>query len=374
MHRILRVLTLLLASLAIGMAAVLLRPADVVEFLAGLALGSLGAIQWVLLAMGVAFLAVNAALSRSSSRAQRAVRVALLLLAAVTGGGLVMRDHLPYDRDVVRFPVSDVAFEGTLYRPRTRSATRRPALLVLHGSGPMARHAYHFAARRFAERGFVVLNVDKRGVGGSGGTYHGDDLGAGVIEQRAVDARAALAFLAQRTDVDTSRLGVFAISQGGWITPLLLSSDTPARFAVNFSGAAVSSSEEGRWSDWAGEEGDHFGLRPPPVPLEELDRRMADVPPGGFDPRTSLRGMRWPSLWLHGEWDASLPTMASVRVLDSVRVAGVPVTVRVFPEANHALMIVRGPNGSRLASFAPGVWDTVFAWLERQGVQRSTNE
>jgi dienelactone hydrolase len=78
--------------------------------------------------------------------------------------------------------------------------------------------------------------------------------------------------------------------------------------------------------------------------------------------------MTRPSLWLYGEWDSSLPARASIAVLDSVIEQGKPVTWRMFPEANHGLFVVRGPNGSRLARFAPGVWDTVFAWTARQGI------
>jgi dienelactone hydrolase len=270
----------------------------------------------------------------------------------------------------VRIADGGAHFEGTLYRPRQAEAEadrQMPAVLILHGSGPMQRRAYHDIAHRFATRGFVVLNVDKRGVGGSSGSYYGDDLGRdSVIERRARDARVALQFLSRVSGVDSARVGVVAVSQGGWIVPLLLGGDTPATFAVNLSGAAVSSREEGAWSEWAGESEDHFGLKPPPEPFDTLDARLRSVAAGPFDPRPYLKQMRLPSLWLFGEWDSSLPTKASVRVLDSLRAQGVDVSVRVFPEANHGLMVVRGPNGRRLANYAPGVWDTVFSWLSRQ--------
>jgi dienelactone hydrolase len=80
--------------------------------------------------------------------------------------------------------------------------------------------------------------------------------------------------------------------------------------------------------------------------------------------------MRVPTLWLYGEWDSSQPSLASVRVLDSLGAIGVPVTARVFTHANHGLMIARGPGGRRFPNFAPGVWDSVFAWMDRQGVRR----
>jgi uncharacterized protein len=360
---------LALSAICLALAALLVRPADIYELLLGLAAGlSLGTVQWALLGVALALLAIGALVGRPASRARRITERVFAGAIAATAVAVILRDHRSFARETITLQASDARLRGTVYRPRGPSETRRPAILVLHGSGPTKRGGYHLIARRFAERGFVVLNVDKRGVGGSGGRYLGDDLGTGVIEWRALDARSALAYLGTRADVDTARIGVFAISQGGWVVPLVLAGDTPARFGIIFSGVAVSSAEEGRWSDWAGEDADHFGFEPPPVPFPEIDRRLRSVAPGGFDPRAALARMAFPSLWLFGEWDASAPTAASMRVLDSLRPAGVPLTTAVFPEANHGLFVVRGPRGSRNSDFAPGVWDSVFAWTARQGI------
>jgi hypothetical protein len=66
---------------------------------------------------------------------------------------------------------------------------------------------------------------------------------------------------------------------------------------------------------------------------------------------------------LFGDWDNSVPVEANIRVLDSLQARGSPITVRRFGEANHGLMIARGPNGRALSRFAPGVWDTVARWV-----------
>jgi len=210
--------------------------------------------------------------------------------------------------------------------------------------------------------------VDKRGVGKSGGKYYGDDLGMGFIEQRTTDALSALHYLATLPDVDTSRVGVFSMSQGGWVVSQLLDGRSPARFGVVFSGVAISSAEEGRWSDWAGEDNDHFGFKPPPIPFDEIDRRMRTVPPGDFDPRTALQRMVAPSIWMFGEWDSSAQTAASMRVIDSLRAASIPIEAHVFPEANHGLGIVRGPRGKRNVDFVDGLWDAVFAWTDQRHI------
>jgi len=372
-NRSLAIVALVLGAISILLSAYLVSPADVVEFLLPLLAASLTAVQGLLITVGLVMLALSQTLSPATSRGLRVARIALVATAVMVVGATLVRDYARYSRETVRFAGYDVNVEGTVYSPRGVTG-KVPGVLILHGSGDSPRRAYHFIARRFAERGFIVLNVDKRGVGGSEGRYYGDDLGKGVIEQRARDSRPALDYLARHPDVDVSRIGVVSFSQGGWVAPLLLAGDTPARFAVNFSGPAVSSAEENVWSDWTGEDQDHFGLNPPPVPFEELYRRLADVKPGDFDPRPHLARMRAPSLWLLGEWDSSMPSQASLGILDSLRVRGLPITARMFPGANHGLMVVRGPGGSRLASFAPGTWDTAFAWIERVGEGRTAQE
>jgi dienelactone hydrolase len=368
MRSILTIVALILAVLLVVLAAAATRPPDIAEMLSGFAFGRPLPVVAMWLALAAAALAVLALWSNRPAR--RGIRVAALatsLLALVAFTASAWRYFAPASREGLRVAVAGAELEATRYEPRGR-ASSRPAVLILHGSGSLQRATYDFYARQFASRGFVVLNADKRGVGGSSGTYHGDDLANGVIELRTRDARIALDSLARLPGVDTARVGVVALSQGGWMVPLLLQPGSPARFGINLSGAAVSSYEENVWSKWAAEDGDHFGLRPPPEPFEVLDRKLATVKPDHFDPRPYLPTMVRPSLWLFGEWDASLPAAASMRVLDSVRSTGVNVTTRLFPGANHGLMVMRGPSGSRLANFAPGVWDSVFAWTDRNGI------
>jgi uncharacterized protein len=350
---------LLVAALALFAAP------DSMEMLAGFVAGSLRRLQSGCIVVAAVLLAASALLDGRRSPARHRVRLAGGGIAVAAMLGLLTRDARSFSRRSVSFDANGATFAGTTYEPRTR-APRAPAILLIHGSGPVKRDAYDLFARRFAREGFVVLNVDKRGVGGSSGRYYSDDLSGHVIEDRAADAAAALRFLAGRSDVDTARIGIFTMSQGGWVASMLIDGASPARFAVNFSGPAVSSFEEGRWSDWTQENRDHFGMKPPPVPFGELDRRLQTVEPGHFNPRSYLARAVVPSLWLFGEWDSSQPAAASARILDSLAGGGRPITSRTFAQANHGLMIARGPAGRRFPDFAPGVWDSVFAWLGRE--------
>jgi dienelactone hydrolase len=370
MRRAAVVLILAIATALTVANLLLVWPNDLVEFFAGFAAGSVARVQLAIVIGILVAVGLSVMIERRPPAWIAATRIALLgaLLLAVLGSA--WREMGRFSRSTERFDLDGASLAATLYRPRGDERLR-PAVLVLHGSGDRPRGTYHFLARRFAERGFVVLNADKRGVGESGGSYQGDDVeGGSVIVARDLETRRALAHLASLHGVDTARVGVVTISQGGWVSPGLLDGSSPARFAINISGPAVSAKEEGAWSEWTNESADHFGMKPPPVPFEELDRRMRSVTASGFDPRPQLRRMTQPSLWLFGEWDSSLPTRASIAVLDSLIEQGKPVTWRLFPEANHGLFIVRGPNGRRFARYAPGVWDSVFAWTDRQRITR----
>lgn len=370
MKRFLSVAAGLLAGLMALVAALLVRPNDLVEFFAGFAGSSVTQLQLVTGALAVGLAALAWWLRRGDARWTRGLGIVIMGTLVLTALATLRREAGSYRRQTVSFTAEGLPRVGTLYRPRNAPGSA-PAVVVLHGSGDIRRGGYHFLARRFAEHGFVALIFDKRGVGDSPGRYYGDDLGSGeVIGIRTREAIAALEYLAASSGVDRDRIGVVTISQGGWVMGPLLDGSTPARFAINLSGPAVSTGEEGQWSEWTDEDRDHFGMKPPPVPYEELDRRMQAVRASGHDPRAALTRMKWPSLWLYGEWDSSLPVNRSVAVLDSLTEMGVPITWRMFPESNHGLFVVRGPNGRRLARYAPGVWDTVFAWTSRQRITR----
>jgi uncharacterized protein len=349
------------------LAALLVNPADLAEFFFGFFAPPLAVVQLSLLGIGVAF-AIGAAWLDRRRSPLIVLAVAAIAIAIHRG----WRELGAYSRDGVTVAAGANALDGTLYVPRDVSA-KRAAIVILHGSGPITRNAYHWVADRLVRAGHIVLNVDKRGVGRSTGKYYGDDTGQETpLAHRADDMAAALAFLRRDARVDTTALGIFAISQGGWVFPLLTQRDSGLAFAVIMSGVSVSTGEEELFSELTNEKADHFGRNPPPIPFDEIDRRLQAAGPSGYDPRADLGRVKTPALWLLGDWDSSAPADASARVLDSLTRGGAPFTVRRFAEANHGLFVVRGPNGRRLARFAPGVWDTIASYVSARTTQRVT--
>ena len=142
--------------------------------------------------------------------------------------------------ETVRFQNGEIGFAGSLDLPD--GPAPHPAVVLLTGSDPSPRDAPFFEdlRRRFAERGFAALSFDKRGVGGSDGTYEETpdfDIAAG-------DGLAAIRYLRGRSDIDTTRIGVWGASQGGWLALLMAAKSPQVAFVINISGPGVSPFEQ----------------------------------------------------------------------------------------------------------------------------------
>ena len=118
-----------------------------------------------------------------------------------------------------------------------------PAVAWVHGSGDTTRAYLPDLQALFLRYGVAVLAYDKRGVGQSGGTYPGESPTPTAIDTLARDAAAAVRFLAGRAEIDRTRVGLAGHSQAGWIIPLAASREPAARFAVIFSGPAVTADD-----------------------------------------------------------------------------------------------------------------------------------
>jgi dienelactone hydrolase len=137
----------------------------------------------------------------------------------------------------VSFAAGDTRLAGTLLVPPT--VARHPALVLLHGSGPQNRNGTLPFARFLVRQGIAILTTDKRGVGASQGDWR-----KASFETLADDALAAVAFLRSRPDVDAKQIGLFGVSQGGWIGPLAASRSRNVALVVSVSGPGVTPAEQ----------------------------------------------------------------------------------------------------------------------------------
>jgi pimeloyl-ACP methyl ester carboxylesterase len=254
-----------------------------------------------------------------------------------------------------------VVLSATLSWPRW-SRGPVPGFVMVHGSGRLAREHLRGDTRRLVRRGFGVLAYDKRGVGRSGGEYPSSLAGDAdsTLRLLAGDAAAAFRRMVEEPGIDASRSGFFGGSQAGWIIPLAAEMLEPKpSFHVILSGPAVSTGVEQFYSDMTGD-----GNRPPAVAdPKEIEARLErfDGEPG-YDPLPALAATEVPTLWLLGDRDQSVPTLASARVLASLSSNGTGrhVVIR-YPEAGHDLRDVH--SGDPVP-----IWDDMRSWLRDLGM------
>ena len=130
----------------------------------------------------------------------------------------------------VTFRSGDVVLSGTLVLPSGPGP--HSAMVRIHGAGPQTRRST--VNGWYAYHGVAYLSFDKRGTG----TSTGDWREAGISEL-ADDVLAAVRFLRQRKDIDPAQIGIEAVSEGGWIAPVVATRDSKIRFVTVIAGPAL---------------------------------------------------------------------------------------------------------------------------------------
>jgi pimeloyl-ACP methyl ester carboxylesterase len=190
-----------------------------------------------------------------------------------------------------------------------------------------------------------VLRFDKRGVGESTGTYVfvGTKDSPWVFPQLAGDVAAGVHFLRTRPEIDGRRVGLFGVSQAGWILPHAARDLGDVAFMILWSGPVCTVGQEMFYSAIVEEDATKT--------VAEANAAMPSFSgPGGYDPVPVLRSVATPTLWLLGLDDRSIPVTTTIENLKVLRAAGRPFEWRTYPDLGHGL--------------DPRVWDDIGDWVQ----------
>lgn len=117
---------------------------------------------------------------------------------------------------------------------------KHPAIVIIHGSGGtdvtrskgLYSGSYDEMRAAFRSAGIATVVWDKAGNGCSEGHYlHADD-----VYGRANEVVSAVEALHGRDDIDSSRIGAWGISQGGWVAPIAAVRSPSIKFLILVSG------------------------------------------------------------------------------------------------------------------------------------------
>jgi pimeloyl-ACP methyl ester carboxylesterase len=157
---------------------------------------------------------------------------------------------LPYREETVAFDnpaAPGVRLAGTLTLPNSGGPFAAAILIagsgrngrdepIRNGDGTDSGHKPMLVlADALTRQGYAVLRYDKRGVGKSSGDY-----AAATTMDFLSDARAAIAWLRTRPDIDSSRLALIGHSEGATIGALLAADDPTIAGVVMMAGFAES--------------------------------------------------------------------------------------------------------------------------------------
>lgn len=147
----------------------------------------------------------------------------------------------PYKDEEVSFsnPEAGITLAGTLTVPPSNRPF--PAVVLITGSGPQDRDEALLGHKPFlvlsdylTRQGIAVLRYDDRGIGKSTGKF-----GGATSVDFASDARAAVAYLKSRKEVQAEKIGLIGHSEGGIIAPMVAAESNDVAFVVMMAGTGV---------------------------------------------------------------------------------------------------------------------------------------
>ena len=289
---------------------------------------------------------------------------ALTVLASASSAGA--QGAAPVDsarKTDVRIPAADVTLAATLYVP-AQAKGKVPAVALGHGSAPSTRAMMGFWTNTALKSGVAVLVFDKRGTGGSTGTFEPFNVARSPIQFQhlASDLVYAVRWLARQPGIDTTRIGLMGGSQAGWTMPLAAAREPLVRFIVAGCGVPLPSGVEAVHERYLNTLRPWTGSRPSVRQIHEADAHAMDYTgEAGFDPHPVLETLTIPVLWIFGLYDHVIPTNLSIdRIGEYQRAGKRNFDIHVLPFANHNFVNV-------FTNERYDVSDAAKAWLRTKG-------
>jgi len=333
-------------------------------------------------------------------------------LLSLNGAALIgtQAEEDVYSREEIQFESSHFKIVGDLLIPNTE--IKQPVIIFVHGDGP-ARRSPSRAPNRimtsFLDIGFACFYYDKPGYGESTGEFTSGKL----FEERTSILVEAVNVLKKHPAINSKQIGLWGISQAGWVMPKAIAKTKDITFMIAISCAGIDGVEqsaylvekqilcEGYDEAEAKKAGQYYRQRAHAKTYQEYleaaeylnqnpvvssmrwggilseDQFSPRTPSneGFFNPITLIEKITIPVLAIFGDKDTQVdPFQAAEAYEKALKKAGNPFyQVKLFPESDHGIIIAKTGcmkeqrerwrlRNSR--GYAPGYIELMQTWLE----------
>ena len=299
----------------------------------------------------------------------RSVAVVLVVLLGVVGlppAGASASGSIPAPSGLTSTDVSFIGFgglmlHGTVLAPAKTTGTPRPGVVLVTGSGSgTPREHLLTEATEFARQGVAALIYDKRSIGYTFVRRSYSEL--------ATDTLGAVDALRAQPGVDPAKVGVWGLSEGGWVAPLAASRSSKVAFVIVVGGNAMTPIRQQLWSETS-------SLRRVGVSGSLIDHGKRNFTRLGadaglfaeayFDAQDVLQRVRQPLLGVWGSRDLQTPPEDNPPLFAQAlrRGGNTHYMFRFFGGADHAVHVSPDGGVTRGPELAPGYAELVGSWI-----------
>lgn len=227
--------------------------------------------------------------------------------------------------------VSNGAIEGELFLPDGEGPF--PILIVVPGSGNDTRESLSTFAPLFNSFGYGLYIYDKRGIGGSTGTYPTETIENPIdfLSARADDVISIINLLKNHESINTDKIGLFGSSQGTWVSTIAYDrmGDNIGMIIMS-SGGVTSTGAEYYYEDLI--ENSNMAIEDANQEIFNYDGLL------GYDPKQTILEMDIPTLFIYGGKDESHPTLYDKEIVEGMQKANFE--IHFYENADHSLLDV----------------------------------
>ncbi len=269
----------------------------------------------------------------------------------------------------------DGRLAGTLTAPK--AGARLGAVVLVTGSGPQNRDEELAAHKPFwiwadalTKAGFAVLRYDDRGVAKSTGSFKGS-----TTMDFALDAKAAVAYVRTRKEIDPAKIVVLGHSEGGLVAPMVAIDDTKLAGIVLLAGPGVSGGEilKKQLPDLMKAAGAPESMAD--AQLARMQQQRETDPWMKYfwdhDPAEELKKVKCPVLALNGELDLQVNAAINLGAIEAALKAGgnTKYVVKTLPKLNHLMQTAKtgapAEYGQIEETASPVALSEVTNWLKQ---------